>query len=78
MKKLTLILAFILTMSISTPAVFAQCSMCRAVAESNINDDSRQVGKGLNKGILYLMAIPYLLGGVGFWVWFRNRKAAAS
>jgi hypothetical protein len=78
MKKLALIIAFYVAMGISAPAVYAQCSMCRAVAESNINDDSRQVGKGLNTGILYLMAVPYLLGGVGFWIWFRNRKASAG
>lgn len=78
MKKLCLILVVYLIFSLSAPAAFAQCSMCRAVAESNINDDSRQVGRGLNKGILYLMAVPYLLGGVGFWIWFRNRKATTG
>ncbi|MGD1848458.1 MAG: hypothetical protein ACFB10_23955 [Salibacteraceae bacterium] len=35
----------------------AQCSMCRAVAESQYNS----LAEGLNNGILYLMGIPYML-----------------
>ena len=38
--------------------VSAQCSMCRAVLESG---DLQETGKGINNGIIYLMAIPYLL-----------------
>ena len=36
----------------------AQCSMCRAVLES---DGAQNTAKGINNGIIYLMAIPYLL-----------------
>jgi hypothetical protein len=36
----------------------AQCSMCRAVLESG---DLQETAKGINNGIIYLMAIPYLL-----------------
>lgn len=39
---------------------FAQCAMCRANAESNLKNGG-SIAKGLNSGILYLMAIPYLL-----------------
>ena len=42
----------------------AQCSMCRAVLES---EEGQTTAKGINNGILYLMAIPYLL--VGFIGW---------
>ena len=38
--------------------VSAQCSMCRAVLESG---DLQETAKGINNGIIYLMAIPYLL-----------------
>ena len=34
----------------------AQCAMCKAVVESDAS-----MAKGVNDGILYLMAIPYLL-----------------
>mgnify|MGYP001163775718 FL=1 len=36
----------------------AQCSMCRAVLESA---DAQETAKGINNGIIYLMAIPYIL-----------------
>jgi len=36
----------------------AQCSMCRAVLESG---DAKETAKGINNGIIYLMAIPYVL-----------------
>ena len=38
--------------------VEAQCSMCRAVLES---EEGQQTAKGINNGIVYLMAIPYVL-----------------
>ena len=34
-----------------------QCSMCRAVVESDISGK----GTGINNGIVYLMAFPYAL-----------------
>ncbi len=47
----------------------AQCVMCKAVAEDSASEGG--IGRGLNAGILYLMAIPYvllaLLAGVFFW-----------
>lgn len=39
----------------------AQCAMCRASLESN--GDSSQA-EAVNDGIVYLMAIPYILMGV--------------
>lgn len=36
----------------------AQCAMCRAVLES---DSDQSMAKGVNDGIVYLMAIPYIL-----------------
>lgn len=63
MKK---IYSFLLLLLISTESVFAQCAMCKASLEAEIN--SGGIGSnGINDGILYLMFIPYLLiGGVGF------------
>lgn len=52
----------------------AQCSMCRAAAESNIKLGQNKRGKGLNHAILYLMAAPYVLVGVGGYLVWRNRK----
>ena len=51
----------------------AQCAMCKANLESNMQEGG-SIGKGINKGILYLMTIPYiLLFGVGFFL-YKNLK----
>jgi hypothetical protein len=42
-------------------------------AESNLKHGGT-AGKGLNKGILYMFAMPYLLVGTLGYVWWRNRK----
>jgi hypothetical protein len=39
----------------------AQCAMCKAVVEGAENGTLEKTGAGLNKGILYLMAVPYIL-----------------
>ena len=45
----------------------AQCSMCRAVLAS---EEGQATDKGINDGIVYLMAMPYILvAGVGFVVY---------
>ncbi len=49
--------------------------MCRRTAETAQENDGNK-SKGLNKGILYLLAVPYLLGGVGAFVWYKNRRKA--
>lgn len=49
----------------------AQCAMCRAVLES---EESKSVAEGINDGIVYLMAIPYLLvGAVIFYIYKKYR-----
>ena len=59
-----LLLAFPLTS-------FGQCAMCRAVLESGTDTSAAE---GINNGIVYLMAIPYVLvGGVFFLVYRRLR-----
>ena len=50
----------------------AQCSMCRAVLESG---DAQETAKGINNGIIYLMAIPYVLVAfVGYEIFNLIRK----
>jgi len=63
---------FILFTLLAPAASFAQCSMCKAVAETA---DGGGFGAGLNYGILYLMIFPYLIiGGIAFKL-YRSRKA---
>ena len=60
MKKFLVIFFLILNFR----EVYSQCSMCRAVLES---EDALETAKGINDGIVYLMTIPYILVGlVGF------------
>ncbi|WP_192821474.1 hypothetical protein [Rufibacter sp. LB8] len=52
----------------------AQCAMCRASVESSNGESPDNITNGLNKGILYLMAVPYILAaGVGFF-WYKYSK----
>jgi len=53
--------------------VDAQCAMCKAVVESS--DDTAAAG-GINKGILYIMFVPYALLGTLFYVFFRKKIKA--
>lgn len=55
-----------------TPQAVAQCAMCRAVLESN---GDNAVAEGINNGIVYLMAIPYILVGVLIFVVYRKVKS---
>jgi len=50
----------ILSLALSTES-YGQCAMCKAVVESADAGTLDRTGTGLNSGILYLMAIPYLL-----------------
>ncbi|MEX0312745.1 MAG: hypothetical protein AB3N18_01105 [Allomuricauda sp.] len=50
----------------------AQCAMCRAVVESEVGGDTAE---GINNGIVYLMAIPYILvGGLFYFVYKKLRN----
>lgn len=51
----------------------AQCAMCKASAETSLEEGSTKAG-GINNAIIYLMSFPYLLGGVFVFMWFRNNK----
>lgn len=52
---------------------YAQCAMCSMNAENSVKNGNTE-GKGLNNGILYLLAAPYLaIAGVGF-VWYKRYR----
>jgi len=55
----------------------AQCAMCKAVAESDL-EGGGTTAKGLNDGILYLMAFPYLLIGTVGYFFYRHKKGLGS
>ncbi len=64
---LTIVLGFFFIQELE-----AQCAMCRAVLESEGNNAAAE---GVNNGIVYLMAIPYLLIAVLFYFVFKSKSA---
>lgn len=53
-----------------------QCAMCRASLQ---NEANKAVAEGVNDGIVYLMAIPYILvAGVFYAVWRLKQKKKAQ
>ncbi|MBM3921092.1 MAG: hypothetical protein FJ347_07705 [Sphingomonadales bacterium] len=74
MKKFifTLIAAILLVFATSANA---QCPMCKTALKSNqTNKKGATVGNGINKGILFLLATPYLLVGAAGFAWYNYRK----
>ena len=72
LPRLGAVLIIVILMVVSQDMI-AQCPMCRMSAESNL-ENGGSAGKGLNKGILYLLSMPYLLiGTIGF-LWIKNRR----
>lgn len=54
----------------------AQCAMCRAVLES---EESQSAAEGINDGILFLMAVPYILvGTLGYFIYRKYGKSQTS
>jgi len=51
--------------------LFSQCAMCRAVLETQ---EDQSVSAGLNDGIIYLMAIPYILVAVMGFILYKKFK----
>ena len=55
---------------------FAQCAMCKAVVEANLEAGDTK-GAGLNDGILFLMSMPYIavfLFGVFYYLQKKKLK----
>ncbi len=54
----------------------AQCAMCRAVLESNGNTSTAE---GINNGIVYLMAVPYIaIAVLGYFVYKKMKPKTAQ
>lgn len=74
--RVNVLLIALLAIACMTPdVVVAQgCSMCKAVvdSETGVFGGKQAIGAGLNTGILYLMAVPYLL----LFMLFRKRIIA--
>lgn len=60
MKKHFFILLILVALVLLPSITEAQCAMCKASVESS-QGQKNSVAGGINQGILYLMAVPYLL-----------------
>jgi len=70
---------FFILLNFFSLSIKAQCSMCKAALEANL-DGGGTKGLGLNDGILYLMAMPYLailLFGIFYTLQKRKRNHTA-
>ena len=66
--KLAALLLFIFVFNVGT---FAQCAMCKASVESDLANGG-SIAQKLNTGILYLMAVPYIILMVGTYFFFKK------
>jgi len=55
----------------------AQCAMCRASIENNVSNGDTSIGASLNTGILYLLAMPYLLAVIYGYLWYKKSRKNA-
>ena len=70
-NKFLVITVLLFTLTITD--VNAQCAMCKSVVESNM-ENGDTIGSGLNDGILYLMAMPYISLALIALFWVRHNK----
>lgn len=77
MKKPVILLVFFLMAVAMQPEAKAQCAMCTANAEMGVKNGNTQT-KGLNSGVLYLLAAPFLLAGVIGTVWYTSYRKKST
>ena len=70
--KYNYVLVLFVVLLLAPQLTEAQCAMCRAVLESEGNTSSAE---GINNGIVYLMAVPYILVGGLFYFIYKKMKA---
>lgn len=71
-KRFLILLTITLILVFFSADLAAQCPMCKMAAESNL-ENGGTAGKGLNKGILYILTMPYLLVATIGFIWYKNR-----
>jgi len=75
-RMLSITLFFLMVIALQTEAR-AQCAMCTANAEMGVKNGNTQT-KGLNSGVLYLLAAPFLLAGVVGTVWYTSYRKKST
>jgi hypothetical protein len=71
--RLILILLTVGILTCSVAPAIAQCAMCTASVESNAKNGNGTT-KGLNHGIMYLLAAPYFAVAVVGYIWYKKYR----
>jgi hypothetical protein len=77
MKKYLPVLLVVMIMMASYIPANAQCAMCTGQVETATNAGS-SVALGINKGVLYIFMMPYLIMGTLGYFWWKGRKKNES
>jgi hypothetical protein len=79
MSKFVLKFLFLLmVLFIYTNSADAQCAMCRTTLENNVSNGNIGIAAGINFGILYLFAAPYLVISLIAFFWYRTSKRTSQ
>jgi hypothetical protein len=70
--KSKILLSTLAILILSGADVFAQCAMCRSTLENNYSNGNPGIAAGINTGILYLLAMPYLAVIVLGYLWYKT------
>jgi hypothetical protein len=74
MKKIAFVVMLLLLTQL--PEAVAQCAMCRSTLENNFSNGNPGIAAGINAGILYLLAMPYLAVILLGYFWYKSSKNA--
>ena len=71
-KYCAVVLVFFTILAYSS-AAYSQCAMCTMNAENSVQNGNTQ-GNGLNNGILYLLAAPYIAVAAVGYLWYKKYR----
>lgn len=71
--KIILVLFVFVLLICSIEPLRAQCAMCTTAVESNAQSGSG-TANGLNKGIMYLLAAPYIAVAAIAYIWYKKYR----
>lgn len=75
-KKFFWVVGSILFLTLAQVDAYAQCAMCRTTLENNVSNGDIGIAAGINFGILYLFAAPYVIISLIAFFWYRTSKNA--
>jgi hypothetical protein len=74
--KTTLLSFLLIVVTVSFSS--AQCAMCRSTLENNYSNGNPGIASGINTGILYLLAMPYMAIMILAYLWYKSSKNAGK